>query len=90
MLQNLSLEVRECMERARECAERAKVEPDPLVQRNYLDLERRWIQLARSLQCSEQRRQLPEYIVERPPLSERLEQLRDQMRASASRDGPSN
>jgi hypothetical protein len=39
MLQNLSLEVRECMERARECAERAKVEPDPLVQRNYLDLE---------------------------------------------------
>jgi hypothetical protein len=48
MLQNLSPDVRECLARAQEYAQRAKVEPNPTVQREFLEMERRWLQLARS------------------------------------------
>jgi hypothetical protein len=54
MLQNVSKQVRECLQHAEDCAHLAKVEPDPNLQRDYLMMERRWLSLARSYQFSEQ------------------------------------
>jgi hypothetical protein len=54
MLQNLSQQVRECLQHAEDCAHRAKVEPDPNLAGDFLDMERRWLGLARSWQFSEQ------------------------------------
>ncbi len=54
MLQNLSEQVRSCLQHAEDCAHRAKLEPDPNLQRDYLMMERRWLSLARSYQFSEQ------------------------------------
>ncbi len=54
MLQNLSQQIRECLQHAEDCAHRAKVEPDPNLQRDYLMMERRWLGLARSYQFTEQ------------------------------------
>jgi hypothetical protein len=54
MLQKLSEQVRRCLQHAEDCAYRAKVEPDPNLQRDYLMMERRWLSLTRSYQFSEQ------------------------------------
>ena len=54
MLQHLSKQVRDCLQRAEECAYRANTEGDPGLARDYLEMERRWLSLARSYQFSEQ------------------------------------
>jgi hypothetical protein len=54
MLQNLSEQVRNCLQHPEDCAHQAKVQPDPNLQRDYLMIERRWLSLARSYQFSEQ------------------------------------
>ena len=54
MLQNVSKEVRDCMQRAEECAYRAKIEGDPGLAGDFLEMQRRWLSLARSYQFSEQ------------------------------------
>ena len=53
MLQNVSEQVRTCLRHAEQCGYRAKIEPDPNLARDYLDIERRWLNLARSYQFSE-------------------------------------
>ena len=53
MLQNLNARVRDCLERAEECGQRAKIEADPALARDYLEMERRWLTLARSYQFRE-------------------------------------
>jgi hypothetical protein len=54
MLENLSEKVRLCMRKAEDCANRAKIERHPSLLRDFLDMERRWLKLARSYQFSEQ------------------------------------
>jgi hypothetical protein len=54
LLQNLSQQVRNCLEHAEDCAHCAKIECDPSLVRDFLDMERRWLRLARSYQVSEQ------------------------------------
>jgi hypothetical protein len=54
MLQNLRQQVRECLQHAEDCAHRAKIEPHPNLARDFVDMERRWLGLARSWQFSEQ------------------------------------
>jgi hypothetical protein len=77
MLQNLSSNVRECLQRAKECAERAKLEPNPALQREFIDMEARWHELARSYQFAEQLQTFTSHNEgQRTMLSERLEQLR--------------
>ena len=49
MLQNLKDEVRECYEHAEECRRRAEYAADNATKQDYLDLERRWLSLARKL-----------------------------------------
>jgi hypothetical protein len=41
MLQNVSEQVRTCLRHAEQCGYRAKIEPDPNLARDYLDIERR-------------------------------------------------
>jgi hypothetical protein len=50
MLRNLSEQVRECLRHAEECAQQANLQLDPKLAGDYLDLERRWLRLARSYQ----------------------------------------
>jgi hypothetical protein len=77
MRENLSEEVRECVRHAEECAARAKIEPHPAIQRDFIDMELRWLQLARSYQFLEQFRTCSaEHAKQRGELSSRLEHLR--------------
>jgi hypothetical protein len=56
MLQNLSPDVRECLRRAEDCAARAKRETNTELQREFFEMEMRWLKLARSFQFAEQLR----------------------------------
>jgi len=53
VLENLSKQVRDCMLQAEQCAFRAKIEPDPVVARERLNMERRCLSLARCLEFQE-------------------------------------
>ena len=48
MLQNLSEEIRECLRRAEECKRLSKTVLIPSAIKDYLDMEQRWLALARS------------------------------------------
>ena len=50
----LSDKVRGCLEHAENCANRARIECDPNIARDFLEMERRWLRLARSYQFAEQ------------------------------------
>ena len=54
MLNNLS-EIRECLEHAEDCAREAAAQPNGSpVKEDYLNLEKRWFDLARSFELGEQ------------------------------------
>jgi hypothetical protein len=54
VLVRLSQRIAYCLERARACAEKARAAPDSSVARgDFLDLEARWLTLARSYEYSE-------------------------------------
>jgi hypothetical protein len=57
MLKALSEDVRECYRRAEECARQAKAHPEH--RRDFLDLELRWLKLARSYEVSERVKTFP-------------------------------
>lgn len=48
MLKNLSEEIRECYRHAEDCACKAAAQPDRQLKQDFLDLEVRWLFLARS------------------------------------------
>jgi hypothetical protein len=73
-LQNLSEQVRECLQRAEECGQQAKLQCDPKLARDFLDLEQRWLRLARSLQLGQQLESFTSYNKKRRP-SEILDRL---------------
>jgi hypothetical protein len=50
MFQNIGEHVRECLRRADESAERAKHEPNPSLQQDFVEMEGRWLRLALSYQ----------------------------------------
>jgi hypothetical protein len=52
-LPNETEEVRECLRRAEECARQAKAQFDTKFRQAFLDLEQRWLRLARSYELSE-------------------------------------
>jgi hypothetical protein len=79
MLVHLSAQVRECLEHAEAWAHRAKVEPDPAVQRDFIEMERCWLQMARSYQRLEQMQLLPTVQQQRGQLSNRLDQLKREL-----------
>jgi hypothetical protein len=53
MLQKLTEEIAECYGHARECQECAKQALDATAQSEFLEMEQRWIMLARSYELSE-------------------------------------
>jgi hypothetical protein len=53
MLQKLSKEISDCYECALESRRRADESRDPRTKQDFLDMERRWIQLAHSYEFAE-------------------------------------
>ena len=62
MLKNLSEEICECYRHAEDCARKAAAQTDPTLKADFLDLERRWLVLARSYDFTER---LTDFSVER-------------------------
>jgi two-component sensor histidine kinase len=54
MLNNLSEEVRECLQHAEACARQAAAQTSAKLKEEFLDLERRWLALARSYEFADQ------------------------------------
>jgi len=48
MFVTLSSEARECRLYAEHCADRAQLQSDPQLRKDYLEMQRRWLALARS------------------------------------------
>jgi hypothetical protein len=54
MLNNLSEQIRECLQHAEQCARKAAELPnDSSSRQNFLRLEKRWLELARSIEFGE-------------------------------------
>jgi hypothetical protein len=53
MLNNLSEQIRDCYAHAEECARKAADQTDPQLKQDFLDMERRWLTLAKSYELSE-------------------------------------
>jgi hypothetical protein len=53
MLQNLSEEIREYLSLAEECKQRSKIALSTSVIKEYLEMEQRWLNLARSYEFAE-------------------------------------
>jgi hypothetical protein len=53
VLDNLNKDIRECYRHAEECARKAAAQIDEKTQQDFLDLEQRWLSLARSFEFSE-------------------------------------
>jgi hypothetical protein len=54
MLNNLSEQIRECLRHAEDCARQAAAQTCPKLKEDFLDMERRWMFLARSYEFTEQ------------------------------------
>jgi hypothetical protein len=53
MLHNLSEQIRECHMHAEHCARQARVQIDPELKDAYLEMEQRWLMLARSYEFTQ-------------------------------------
>jgi hypothetical protein len=53
VLINLGEEIRECYRHAEDCARKATAQPDPKRKQDFLDLEQRWLFLARSYEFTQ-------------------------------------
>jgi hypothetical protein len=53
MLNNLSEQIRECLRHAEDCARQAAAQTCPNLREDFLDMERRWLLLARSYEFTE-------------------------------------
>jgi hypothetical protein len=53
MLSNLSPQIRECLRHAEDCARQAAAQTCPKLKTDFLDMERRWLFLARSYELTE-------------------------------------
>ena len=48
MLKNVSEEIRDCLQHAEHCRRQAAAQTCPKLKNNFLDMEQRWLSLARS------------------------------------------
>ncbi len=53
MLSNLSEQIRECLQHAEDCARQAAAQTCPQLKEDFLNMERRWLFLARSYEFTE-------------------------------------
>jgi hypothetical protein len=54
MLDDVSEQIRECLRHAEDCARNAAAQTDPTLKADFLDMERRWLFLARSYELTGQ------------------------------------
>ena len=66
MLNNLSEQVRQCHLHAEHCARQAGVQTDPKLKNNFLEMEGRWLMLARSYECAQQLADISDETKRRP------------------------
>jgi len=52
MLESLSEQIRECYEHAEECARKGAAQTNPRLKQDFLDMERRWLALAKNFEFS--------------------------------------
>jgi hypothetical protein len=53
MLEKLSEQIRDCYAHATDCARKAAAQTDPRLKQDFLDMERRWLALAKSYELSQ-------------------------------------
>ena len=53
MLESVSQQIRDCYNHAEQCAQKAAAQTDPGLRQDFLDMERRWLTLAKSYELSE-------------------------------------
>ena len=53
VLNNLSAQIRDCLQHAEDCARKAAAQNCPNLKQDFLDLEQRWLFLARSYEFTE-------------------------------------
>ena len=53
MFANLTEQAGECRLYAEHCADKAQLQSDPQLRRDFLEMQRRWLSLARSYEFSE-------------------------------------
>ena len=53
MLNNLSAQISDCLRHAEDCARQAAAQTCPKLKADFLDMERRWLFLARSYEFTE-------------------------------------
>jgi hypothetical protein len=64
VLINLGEDIRECCRHAEDCARKGNAQPDPKLKQDFLDLEQRWLFLARSYEFTQR---LTEFLDETKP-----------------------
>jgi hypothetical protein len=78
-LQNLSNEVRECLRRDEECKRLAECAPTEAGKLDYLEMERRWLCLARSYEFEERLANFVEPL-RKPSAAERISRVNCDLR----------
>jgi len=53
MLEKLDEQIQECHAHAEDCARKAAAQSDPRLKQDFLDMERRWLSLAKSYELSQ-------------------------------------
>lgn len=53
MLESLSGQIRDCYAHAEDCARKGAAQTDPRLKQDFLDMERRWLALAKSYELSQ-------------------------------------
>ena len=91
MHQNLCPDVLDTLRRAEDCAARAKRETNPELQREFYDMESRWLRLARSFQFAEQLRTFTAHREDQAEndreLATRLDSLKDKLNGGETASG---
>ena len=64
MLNNLSEQIRECLQHAEDCARQAAAQTDQKLKQNFLDKERRWLMLAQSYDFTHRTQFVAQKIIE--------------------------
>ena len=53
MLESVSQQIRDCYDHAEQCAQKAAAQTNPGLRQDFLDMERRWLTLAKSYELSQ-------------------------------------
>jgi hypothetical protein len=75
MLENLSDQIRDCLQHAEDCARRAAAQTDPGLREDFLRLVKSWLELARSIEFGEQLNTFVNYTTKPDPKLGRVDNI---------------